>query len=116
MASQFVNLRPGGERKTPTIQLLVIKTTTVFIAILTSILAFGCGTFFSYRAYSRCVDECDYQFKEDSLRQKCKAKCFTRFNYSDSPLRNRSDIPVQGSDHDKIKERFPFPKEDGKIE
>ena len=88
------------------------RTRIVLMSILLSTAASGCGlsTLFSYFDYSRCAENCEH-LKDDSSRQQCEAKCLARFDYSDSPLRHRSDIPVKPkSDLDRILEEFPLPK------
>jgi hypothetical protein len=95
-------------------------TRIVLISILVLSAASGCGlyTLSSYFDYSKCLRECDEEkFKDDASKQQCRAKCLAQFDYSDSPLRHRSDVPVKPkSDLDKIIEKFPFPRQDGKVE
>jgi hypothetical protein len=65
----------------------------VFMALLLSC-AFvsGCDTLKNYRTtskhhddYLECVKECE-RFENDSFKEKCKYRCFSKFDWSKSPL------------------------------
>ncbi len=66
-----------------------MKAGTVPILILLSVTASGCGTlttWLNYREYSRCLEKCEEKFEADAARQRCKDRCYSKFDWSESPL------------------------------
>jgi len=114
MRSPLWRLSTEKERKVPTNPLIKTKTTIFLGSIFLATVASGCGTLSSYFTYSKCLEKCEQEFKDDSSKQKCKAECLAKFDWSDSLFSGRS-LEKPKSDLDKIIEKHPFRKEDGRV-
>lgn len=58
---------------------------TIVTVILMSVLIAGCGTLLSYTKYRECTKNCE-KMTDNSEKQRCESDCYSKFNWSDSPL------------------------------
>lgn len=66
-----------------------MKAGIVPLLILLSATASGCGTlatWWNYKEYSRCLEKCEEDFEAASPKQRCKDRCYSKFDWSESPL------------------------------